>query len=184
MSAILAKALNSTMGTDNFLSFDQLMAREKSIVASNNMLFDVPHAANMRLDYSQSGTVATTEKEVMTMRMRATGSFTIKGSYIAYDDCVTSSVGINTGIRVYKGDEIIAYCSCTSLLSSGGQAEYVSNDVSFNVPCFAGDFLSIRLYCTGNSYAKKETFTGYGIIKSLYFYGTINDCAYDIALGK
>ena len=108
MSAILAKAMNSTMGTSDFKAFDTLIMKDKSIAYSETVLCSPPIEQNIRLDYSQQGAIADVEKEIISLRMRATGSFGIKETTTVQDSSKVSNVAVTGGIRVYRNGKVFS----------------------------------------------------------------------------
>ena len=181
MSAILAKAMNSTMGTSDFKAFDTLIMKDKSIAYSETVLCSPPIEQNIRLDYSQQGAIADVEKEIISLRMRATGSFGIKETTTVQDSSKVSNVAVTGGIRVYRNGKVFSGTSHSSLTGNVTD-ETTSEALLTNIPCLPGDIISIRQYCIGNGYSNGYTYTGYSILRELKILGTVSESAFDIVL--
>lgn len=59
MSAILAKALNSTIGTDNFKSFDEILMSQKTVVPDSEAILCPLNIRVQQLVQKEESTVAT-----------------------------------------------------------------------------------------------------------------------------
>ena len=130
MSAIIAKALNSTIGTENFKSFDKLIADNVRLVGSNNTFFVYDGgwsrnqigtqitSGHIKFDVGGSIEVYTTlVTSANEMKMRANYR---SGKSIEKTLMNPQTSGIKMRLNVSPGDEI----AFTIMTTSGVNASY------------------------------------------------------------
>lgn len=131
MSEIIAKAMNSTLGTSNFKAFDEIFLSERCIAPSSNILAAFPGA---------NKTFTTEATKLSVARL----SFPLKGSVnLSYKIYSKSGQTSNLYGKMYitVGGEL----QTTVTASGGGEPSSVSTvTISFE----AGDIIEIAFQCT------------------------------------
>jgi hypothetical protein len=132
MSEIIAKAMNSTLGTSNFKSFDEIFLSERCIAPSSNILAAF-------LGVNKTFTTDTTKISVARLSFPLKGSVNL--SYKLYKQSNSSTTQAKMYITV--GGEL----QTTVTAVDRGEPSSTSNvTISFE----AGDIIEIACQCTGN----------------------------------
>ena len=178
MSAILAKAMNSTMGTSDFKAFDQLLMRDASISKSTNVIYTIPFVETPRIEHTKAAQdePGKIEKEILSFRIRAVGTFSLSAIMNAFGNSGGTSVYIYNGIKVYRNGELVS----TTVWSIMASNSVVGKTITTDVPCLPGDIFSVRLYYEESSTTTSYVMSGYCELYSLKILGTVSESAFDI----
>lgn len=152
MSAIMAKAMNSTVGSDNFLSFDQLLYQQKIIAPSENLYCTM---SSSKVGESIATDIAnglnTAEKQIASFEMLTGGSFTLATTIVARGDIntLTSSDSIRVAVSIYKGQTKLGWVfSDLAITDVGGPNEPATVAIKFpDIEVLPGENIRVMLYC-------------------------------------
>lgn len=157
MSAILAKALNSTIGTDNFKSFDEILLSHKILVADSEIIFC---PINIMVQNMQPSVNETT---VLAFDFPIFGSVNLIFNLGLSSQNGSASVNYRVHMKVYKNGIQIGSVSSSTKFSS-------EDKLSFEITANVDDVISITL-------SSEHTDRFYSLFLSLYsLNGKIVEC--------
>ena len=179
MGAIMAKAINSTVGTGKFLSFDELLFQQKTIVSSDNLLYEIGGSSvGTSLSVTGKSTDETIpnnkEKELASLKILCSGNFNIKSKVSCQDERDNVKSYIIGGLRIYKNGSLV-----TTVKGSSNTAGTTANthDITIsNITVSAGDELSVSLYIESHIAYDLATYTGtVTLLSPVSIYGTLKE---------
>ncbi len=182
MSEIIAKAMNSTLGTNKFKAFDELMAY-RGAVASDELITTIDQARGEKVsilgNYNGTGNkdITSVSRDIISFRVKVKGTVKIT---LGVEVCDNSKIADRcaTGVvSLFKNNEQIAtgsYRSDGGTLSSGESP--VKHDVVwYDVPIDTEDIFTIRL-AVSTDFPSTADLTGYvAITSAIMIKGTLHD---------
>lgn len=146
----VAKMLNSTIGTSDFKSLDELVHEGTSLTPSENAYFNIGNISSNRVTFKTGMTekIAESTEPVMRMKMWTDGGISI-GAVVNFgiDSSVSSgswAISARGGITVYVNGELVKTATATkSSYQVGTTTETVKAD---NIYFSAGDIIEVKSY--------------------------------------
>ena len=182
MGAIMAKAMNSTVGTDKFFSFDELLFQQKTIVSSENLLYEFGGSAvGTAISVTGKSTDETIpnnkEKEIFSLKILCSGNFDVKSKVGSQDGRDNVNSYVLGGLRIYKNGSLVTTVTVKSPTTGTGQ--YAQELTMSDITVSAGDEISVRLYVESHIAYDLATYTGTAtLLAPVCIYGTLKDTCF------
>lgn len=148
MGAIMAKAMNSTVGTNKFASFDELLFQQKRIVSGETVLYEIGGSlvGTSIVHNGGSNSPLYVEEELFTIKILCDANFDMKATVGCADNSTVLNYCINGGLRVYRNGNLLTTLVAPSNTGTTSINELLTELSVKDITVNSGDELSVSLY--------------------------------------
>lgn len=150
MSEIISKAMNSTLGTNKFKAFDELLLDSKSLIPGDDVVIPFADGEYWQID---DASVTKTETEIVKFTMPLSGTISLRHMLRTYDDNYASDMNV--------------YVNGTSYIAKKSQTEsWPDTPDALFISANRGDVITIK--GKSSKAFTKDTVTTYNFKCRLY----------------